>query len=80
MFEKLNLFYFVMSFCVGILVVYASQPKTQIVYKFPSPTNLNTKYKDNSDNCYKYEYEEVKCSKNAIPQPIIEDFKKNTLG
>jgi hypothetical protein len=59
------------------MVVYATQPKASIIYKFPSPTNVkSTKYKDNSDNCYKYEYEEVACSKDAIPQPIIEDFKK----
>jgi hypothetical protein len=77
MLEKINLFYFVVSFCVGIMVVYCTHPKTEIVYKFPSPTNVkNTKYKDNADSCYKYEYEEVVCSKDAIPQPIIEDFKK----
>lgn len=76
MLEKINLYYFLISFCIGILVVYSTQPKSQIVYKFPSPSNLNTKYRDNADNCYKYEYEEVKCSAGAVPQPIIEDFEK----
>ena len=76
MLERLNLYYFLISFCVGILVVYSTQPKGQIVHKFPSPTNLSTQYKDNADNCYKYEYEQVTCTKDATPQPIIEDFKK----
>ena len=76
MLEKLNLYYFLVSFCVGILVVYASKPKGEIVYKFPSPTNLQTKYKDNADNCYRYDYEEVTCTEDAKQQPISENFKK----
>lgn len=58
------------------MVVYCTHPKIQIVNKFPSPSNLNTKYKDSTNNCYKYKYEEVQCTKDALPQPIIEDFRK----
>lgn len=51
------------------------KPSPKIIMKFPSPTNLSTKYKDQSNNCYKYKSEEVKCDKKAIAQPIIEEFK-----
>lgn len=79
MLEQIDFKYFVISFCVGIFVVYIVQPKTQIVYKFPSPNNTDQKYKDNSNNCYKFEFEEVQCTTDAIPQPVVlEQFKKNS--
>jgi len=76
MFERIDLKYFLISFCIGIMIVYSLHPKGEVIYKFPSPTNLNIKYKDKTDSCYKYSYEEVKCTEEAIPQPIIEDFRK----
>ena len=48
-----------------------------MVNKFPSPDNIGVKYRDSTNNCYKYEYDEVQCTHTATPQPIIEDFKKN---
>lgn len=77
MLEKINLSYFIISFCIGIMMVYVTKPQVQIVHKFPSPTNLSTKYKDSTNNCYKYNFEEVRCTNSAIPQPIFEDFKKH---
>lgn len=76
MFERINFTYFIISFCLGIFVVYTTKQPVQVVHKFPSPTNLATKYRDNTNSCYKYEYEEVQCDGNQLPQPIIEDFKK----
>lgn len=76
MLERIDLYYFLISFCLGIMIVYSMNPKPEIVYKFPSPTNLNIQYKDKSDSCYKYSYKEVECTDNALQQPIIEDFKK----
>jgi hypothetical protein len=52
------------------------KPPSHIVVKFPSPTNSAIKYKDNADNCYKYNAKEVECDKTAVSQPIIEEFKR----
>ena len=39
MFSKLNVFAFIVSFCLGIFYVYISSPTPNIVMKFPSPYN-----------------------------------------
>ena len=78
MFEKINVIYFTISFCVGIFCVYVMTPKKSIVYKFPSPDNIETEYQDKSESCYKYHSNEIECPKDdslVEPQPIIEDFK-----
>lgn len=71
MLDHLNLKYFLISFCVGIMVVYITQPKTQIVHKFPSPMTIEQKYRDGANNCYKFEAEEVECTQDAEPQPVV---------
>jgi hypothetical protein len=77
MLDKINVKYFLISFCIGILFVYCLKKPAQVVNKFPSPTNIDAVYKDGSHNCYKYEYKEAECTDTSIPQPIIEDFKKS---
>ena len=77
MFEKLNLPYFIISFCVGIFFVYAMTPKKNLVYKFPSPDNQELIYQDKSESCYKYHSNEIECPKDESKiehQPVIEDF------
>ena len=78
MIDNLNLHYFIVSFCIGLLVVNCTHPKKHIVHKFPSPNGTHTVY-NGDDNCYKFEAHEVECSQNAKPQPIIEGFKKKTV-
>jgi len=70
---KFNIFAFIIAFSFGILYVYIASPKPQIIIKYPTPYNANKiVYRNpNSDMCYKYEVNEVKCSDNAIDQPII---------
>ena len=70
---KFNIFAFIIAFSFGILYVYISAPKPQIIIKYPTPYNANKiVYRNpNSDMCYKYEVQEVKCLDNAIDQPII---------
>jgi len=80
MFEKLNLTYFIISFCVGIFFVYAMTPKKNLVYKFPSPDNQELIYQDKSESCYKYHSNEIECPNDEVkiePQPVIEDFVTN---
>ena len=52
---KLNLKYFLVSFAVGILIVYLIVPKPKVVVKFPNPNNADTlTYKDSNGQCYKF--------------------------
>jgi hypothetical protein len=74
MLDQIDFNYFTISFCIGILFIYLIKPSTKIVNKFPSPTNKDTIYKDNSNNCYKYKINKTSCTNDAKPQPIIEDF------
>ena len=69
--------YFIIAFAFGIFWVYIVTPPQEVVVKFPSPYNAGgITYKDKSDSCYKYEAQEVECSKfKWKPQPIIEDFR-----
>ena len=76
--DKLHPFYFILAFATGLFFAYISQPRPEIVYKFPSPTNAgDVKYKDKNGQCYKYKYDKVPCPSNGQhikPQPILEDF------
>jgi hypothetical protein len=70
---KLNIFAFIIAFAIGIFYVYISTPKPKVIIKYPTPYNANNivyRHK-HSDNCYKYQVEEIKCTANTIEQPII---------
>lgn len=79
MFENIRLDIFLISFCIGIGLVYIFSPPPQIVMKFPSPQNAgDIKYEDENKNCYRYNSEKVSCenSKNeVVDQPVLENFK-----
>lgn len=79
--DRLNFFYFILSFSIGIFVCYITNPKPEIVMKFPSPTNAgNIIYKDKAEQCYAYKAEKYVCPKDSShtkPQPILEDFRNN---
>tara|TARA_B100000768_G_C11017712_1_gene264785 strand:+ start:27 stop:260 length:234 start_codon:yes stop_codon:yes gene_type:complete len=48
----------------GLMMCYILTPTPKIVIRHPSPENVNDIiYKDKSDNCYKYEVDEIKCPK-----------------
>ena len=76
-----NFQYFILAFSIGMLYVYMYKPKTQIVFKFPNPNNVDKiVYNDNNDACYKYNYEEKDCdnidSSKIKKHPIVEEFRK----
>jgi hypothetical protein len=55
---------------------YVLTPPPRIVFKHPNPENAGkTVYKDNSDNCYKYEVDKVPCpkDKNKIKEHPIDN-------
>lgn len=68
---RFNFLAFIIAFALGILFVYLSSPKQKIIIKYPNPYNADkVVYRSESDVCYKYKAEEVKCGDKAIEQPI----------
>lgn len=81
--DKLNFFYFILSFSIGLFVCYITAPQPEIILKFPSPTNAGkVVYKDKAGQCYTYKADKSDCpqnNKSTKPQPILEDFKDGKL-
>ena len=76
MLKYIDLHFFVASFALGLLLVYCTTPPAQIVNKFPSPANAkHTIYRDGSESCYRYDVQDVECSKDAVDQPIMEGLR-----
>jgi hypothetical protein len=82
--DKLNFFYFILSFSIGLFVCYITNPQPEIILKFPSPTNAGkVTYKDKAGECYAYKAEKINCpqeTKYIKPQPILEDFRNYKKG
>jgi len=81
MLEKyFNFQYFIISFALGMLFVYMYKPKTEIIFKFPNPNNVDKIiYNDKNDTCYKYNFEEKDCKdvdSKIKEHPIYEEFIK----
>ena len=65
-FKQINLYAFIISFAVGLLVVYIVTPIPRIVYKYPSPYNTDkVVYKTNNQICYRYKVKKVDCPKDS---------------
>ena len=52
--------FFFGAFIIGLLLNYLNSKSPNIVIKYPTPYN-NHIYKDDSDNCYKYNLEKTEC-------------------
>ena len=81
--DNINTKWFLVSFAFGLFLVYCSAPQPEIIIKYPTPDNaIDTVFKDDIDNCYKFDVEKIKCpaNKNLINTiPIsrkIEYFSK----
>lgn len=65
---------FLISFAVGLFVVYILGPEMKTIYIYPSPENVGKiLYKDKADNCFAFEEQYVECPKDAskiTPAPI----------
>ena len=80
MLKYIDLHFFVISFALGLLMVYCSTPPKQIVNKFPTPANAkSTIYKDGGDGCYKYEAVATKCEGDVRDQPIMEGMRSGKI-
>jgi len=73
--DKINPYAFIVSFCIGIFICYITQPEPKIIVRHPRPDNVNNiVYKDDNNDCYKYESEEVDCpadKRMTIEHPIV---------
>jgi len=62
MLDKINPYVFLIAFCIGIFMCYITQPEPKIIIKHPRPDNVDhVVYRDNNEDCYKYESLEVDC-------------------
>lgn len=69
---KLNIYSFIIALIIGLIYIHISTPKPRAIIKYPTPYNTNKLvYKNVDDNCYKFKYTEVECSKTAIDQPLV---------
>ena len=86
-FDKyLNLKCFLISFFIGMFMVYISIPLPEIIIKYPTPHNTGKiVYKDNSDMCYVYDAKQTKCPSDPsdiinTPLQITSNKDKNNQG
>jgi hypothetical protein len=60
--KYINFPVFLVSLAIGILFIYLFQPELNVIYVYPTPDNQNKiLYKDKTDNCFKFNAEEVDC-------------------
>lgn len=58
----INLPLFIISLAIGLLFVYLNESPKRVIYIYPSPHNIDKfSYKDKAGNCFKYNYNNVKC-------------------
>jgi hypothetical protein len=76
----INLYYFIISLCIGFFFVYILTPTPDIVLKYPTPNNAGKViYKDKADVCYKYKVNEVDCpdDKSKVVNQKIQHINDN---
>lgn len=73
--EYVDLHVFVISFGLGLMLVYCMSPPPKIVHKFPTPENSDTVFRDEHNSCYRFVPKQTTCTTKAIPQPIIENMR-----
>jgi len=63
-FNKLDPVVFILSVSIGFFIVYIFGPRPTILYQYPTPQNIEAVYKDDLNNCYKYDSEKIQCPTN----------------
>jgi hypothetical protein len=64
-FKYINLTVFLISFAFGIFAVYVTTSPMRKIVVYPTPDNLDkVQYKDDTDTCFVYKQEKVKCPAN----------------
>jgi hypothetical protein len=61
-FDKISFTTFLISLALGLFIVYVYGTDMKIIYVYPTPENISqVLYKDQADNCFTFEANEVKC-------------------
>lgn len=56
---------FLVSFAIGVLVVYLTSPPPRDIMVYPTPENVgDLLYRDRAQSCFRFEPQEVPCPKN----------------
>lgn len=59
LFKFIDIRYFIVSLCVGLLYIYLSNEYQKVIVLYPNPTNLNKyTYVDKANNCFNYALEQ----------------------
>lgn len=66
---------FILSFGVGLLYVYLTQPPLKVVVRYPTPFNAGkVTYRDSADTCFQFKAKKVECPADRTKvkkQPIV---------
>lgn len=72
-FKKINFSVFLISFAIGILVIYIGKPNKKVIIKYPTPQKVyDYQYQDDAKNCYTYTAKKVECTGKEKKIPIQE--------
>jgi hypothetical protein len=69
-FKYLDLKLFLISLSIGLFYIYLAEEYKKVIVIYPTPENVNKyQYKDQSNECFSYELNEVQCPSkyNTIP-------------
>lgn len=70
--------YFIISFILGLIVIFVYTPPQKIYVKYPNPINNNKTVYTNDDNeCYKVDMEEIECKGTEELNPYLKEQFKN---
>ena len=74
-FDNINTYWFLISLCFGLLLVYCTTPMPDVIIQYPTPDNAHKLvFKDDADNCYKFNTTEINCP----PADKISEFPIQT--
>lgn len=71
-FDFIDPFIFMLALAIGVMFTYIFQEEPTIVFKHPSPDNINnTVYTNSEGSCYRYEMSNVDCpSDDVVTLPV----------
>ena len=56
---------FLISFSIGVLIVYLTSPPPREIMVYPTPENVDDLlYRDKAESCFRFSPQEVQCPKN----------------
>jgi hypothetical protein len=61
-----NIYVFLISFAIGMFVVYTTVSDQRKIYIYPTPENVDLiQYRDKTNSCFEFKQNQVACPKNA---------------